>query len=369
MKVFGFISILLFAVSIFGQTNVSITDGSGEGKYRGQSIVDIWARPNPVGMVFDRWTGDTNLLNRTDEWNAKLKTGTKNISLTATYKTVKPWLPSDLENIGTTEMRYHFPQNVRGVVFHFHGTGGSADGMFNNIEQITFARELVAEGYAIVTLNSDDRINQQWNATNSLANPDINNVQLAINEFISRGLITKNTPIFGSGVSNGGGFVPRVSFFLNFHGTAIFIATGPTAFMSVTEIPTIWNIMQNDTVLANASVVRARNNFNNLQSRGIPSEINILHPTPVYPERFWRIFGINRTESIELHNALKSNGFFDARNYLKENPQFSNWESVIPTKYNPFINDIKDQLWICFTEHKFFSNYNRRVIRFFNSLH
>ena len=138
--------------------------------------------------------------------------------------------------------------------------------------------------------------------------------------------------------------------------------------MALTEVPTIWAILQNDTVLSAGSVQRANSNYNNLQSRGILSEINLLRPTPVYPRRFWRIPGINQAESLEIFNLLKSNGFIDSRNYLKENPQFSNWEIVIPAKYNLFTNDIRDQLFVCFTEHKFFSNYNRRVINFFNSI-
>lgn len=126
--------------------------------------------------------------------------------------------------------------------------------------------------------------------------------------------------------------------------------------------------MENDSILTAGSVERAREAYNVLKNRSIQAEFNLLRPTPVYPERFWRISGVNQTESIEIFNSLKSNGFLDARNYLKENPQFSNWASAIPSKYNSFLSSIRDQLWISYTEHKFFGDYNRRVIKFFNSL-
>ena len=366
MKIFGLI--LIISTVVFGQTNVNIADGSGDGKYRGQRIVDVWADPAPDGTLFDRWTGDTSLLERIDEWNTKLKTGTKNINLTATYRTVASWTPSALENIGTSQMRYFFPAKPVGLVFHFHGSGGSANGLFNNFEQMLYARELVAAGYAIISLNSDDRDKRQWSNVLPPNNPDVNNVQAAIDEFISRGLITDETPIFASGISNGGGFAPRVSLFLNFTGTAIYIATSNTTVMSLTNTPTIWNIMEKDTVLNTGSVQRAKDSYNTLKGRGIRAEFNLLRPTPVYPERFWRIPGIGRTQSVEIYNALKSNGFLDGGNYLRENPQFSIWASVIPGQYNSFLPEIRDQLWICYTEHKFFSNFNRRVVKFFDSV-
>lgn len=230
---------LVLCISTFAQTNVSINAGSGAGKYRGQKIIDVWANPGTDTMLFDRWTGGTSLIQQPDEWHTKLKTCTKNINLTAIYKTVDSWSPSNPENIGTSQMRYFFPTNVQGVVFHFHGSGGSMNGLFNNIEQLIYARELVAEGYAVVTLNSDDRITRQWSTASPSINPDYENVQTAIDEFTSRGLITNKTPIFASGVSNGGAFSARVSLVLNFRGSVIFIATSNTTIMSLTDTPTI----------------------------------------------------------------------------------------------------------------------------------
>jgi len=265
-------------------------------------------------------------------------------------------------------MRYFFPANPVGVVFHFHGSGGSMNGLFSQPEQIVYARELVAAGYAVVTLNSSDRVNAQWNTAAPPNNPDIANVQTAIAGFISRGLMTGQTPVFASGISNGGAFAPRVSLFLGFRGTAIYVATSNATIMQNTNSATIWNIMRNDTTLAPGSVEEAFNNYTILRGRGIRAEYNVLEPSAVFPERFRRIPGLNPNDSVTIYGALKSNGFLDRRDLLIQNPNVSGWVSAIPAQYTANLPDISDQLQICYTEHQFFSDHNRRTIRFFDSL-
>ncbi len=366
---FMLIPLILFAASSApAQSVVSIANGSGDAHVRGQRRIEIFADPNPPGQLFDRWEGDAQLVERRDEWHARVKTGTKNINLTAVYRNAAPWVPSAAENVGSSQMRYFFPPNPVGVVFHFHGAGGSLNGLFTSYEQTIYARELVAAGFAVVTLNSADRVNAQWSVLQPPNNPDIVNVQTAITTFISRGLMTAQTPVFASGISNGGAFAPRVSLFLGLRGTAVFIATSNATIMQNTASATIWNIMQNDTTLAPGSVEEALSNFNILRSRGIPAEYNVLHPSPVFPERFRRVPALTSADSLAIHAALKSNGFLDANDMLISNPTVSNWQSAIPAQYSSSLPEIFDQLKIAYTEHQFFSDHNRRVVRFFNSL-
>ena len=76
-----------------------------------------------------------------------------------------------------------------GVIFRFHGTGGSASAMFNKDEDFTFARDAVAAGYAIAALDSTDRVNKQWDATVTSNNVDVLNVQASINYLTGLGLM------------------------------------------------------------------------------------------------------------------------------------------------------------------------------------
>ena len=368
MKYFRLL-LLIFSLSLIGyaqRTNLTVTNGSGDALIRGRQIVHIWADPNPSGMVFDRWTGDTALVQNPLEYHTKVNNLSLNINLTATYKPAPAWNPT-FEMINGSQMGYYFPAAPVGVIFHFHGTGGSATGLFSDSEQRVFANEAVAENYAVVSLSSVDRVNRQWNPSPQLENnPDMQNVQAALNLFISRGWITSSTRIFANGISNGGAFAPRVSRALNFRGTSIFIAAGPSNVMLQTTVPTIWNVMQNDTTIGADGIAQATANYQNLLGRGVVAQYNLLSPSPVYPERFRRIGNLTAQDSQTIYSSLKQNGFLDSRDYLIQNPTLSNWASVIPPQYNIYLNEIGEQLSICYTEHKFYSDYNRRVLSFFN---
>lgn len=359
---------LLLSLSVSAQrTNITVNTGSGDGAYRGQGFAHVWADPNPPGMVFDRWTGDTVWLQNPLEYHTKIRTAKLNVNLTATYKPAPVWNPT-FETINGSAIGWYFPVSPVGVIFHFHGTGGSATGLFSNAEQRVFANEAVAAGYAVISLSSVDRVNRQWNPNPLIENnPDMQNVQAAINLFVSRGLMTAATPIFATGISNGGAFAPRVSRALSFRGTAIFIAAGTSNILSQTTVPTIWLLMSKDTTIGSDGNAQAFSNYQNLIGRGVPAQYNVLAPSPVYPERFWRITNLTADDSRVIYNALKQNGFLDGRDYLVQNPTISNWQSVIPAQYTSYSTEIANQLEICYTEHNFYSDYDRRVLDFFNS--
>ena len=348
-------------------SNIVVNSGSGDGSYKGQPFVHIWADPAPAGMVFDRWTGNTTLLQNSRESHTKLRTANLNVEITATYRSAPTWSPT-FETLNEIQMGYHFPAAPAGLIFHFHGQGGSANLAFSNLERRIFANEAVAEGYAIVAIDSADRVNRDWGTSNEIAtNPDIQNVQAAVSLFISRGWITASTPIFAHGFSKGAGFSPRVSRALGFKATSMNLLAGTPDIINITTIPTIWCIAVNDGTIMPGGVQQSRNNYQNLINRGIPAQYHLAVPSPVYPERFWRISGLSAADSQAIHNALRQGGVIDARNFLLQDPDASGWESAVPAQYNSFLNSIRDQLRICYSEHTFFSDYNRRVLDFFNT--
>lgn len=368
MKFFQLVLLGAFlSFSVLAQrSNVTVNSGSGDGSYKGQFFVHVWADPNPAGMVFDGWTGDAILLQNPREWHTKLRTAKLNVNLTATYKPAPVWIPT-FETLNGIQIGYYFPPNARGVIFHFHGQGGSANLLFNNLERRIFANEAVAEGYAVVALDSADRTNRDWNTNNDIAiNPDIQNVQTAVNLFVQRGLMTAQTPKFAHGFSKGAGFAPRVSRALNFRAASMSALAGTPDIINITTTPTIWTMPQNDGTIMAGGVRQAYQNYLNLVSRNIPAQYHLFAPSPVYPERFWRIPNLSANDSQAIYNALKQNGFLDGRDFLIQDPDVSGWQTVIPAQYNSFVQSISEQLRICYTEHTFFSDYNRRVLDFFN---
>jgi predicted esterase len=358
----------LLSLSVFAQrTNIIVTNGSGDGKYRGQGLTHVWADPPPTGMVFDKWAGDTVLMQDPLEYHSKVNNLSLDINLNATYKPAPEWEPV-YETINGSLMASYFPPSPVGLVFHFHGSGGNAIGLFNITEQRPFADQAVADGYAVVTLTSVNRVDAQWNPASQVANnPDMQNVQAAIALFISRGWITAETPVLASGISNGGMFAARVSSALNMRAASIFIAPGPANTMAQTTIPTIWSLAQNDSTIGPDGNANGFLNYQNLISRGISAEFNMNRPSPVYPERFWRIPGLSKTDSQTIQAALKQNGILDGRDYLIANPRDQAWQTAIPPQYKSSVTEIGNQLAICYSEHNFYSDNNRQVLNFFNA--
>lgn len=363
----AFLGLLLTTLVNAQHTNLTVTSGSGGGSHKGQPFVQVWADPSPAGMVFDRWTGDTVLLQRPGESHTKVRTARLNLSITATYKPAPAWTPV-FETLNGIQMGHHFPASPVGVIFHFHGQGGSANLLFSNLERRTFANEAVAEGYAVVALDSADRITRDWSTSNEIAtSPDIQNVQAALALFISRGVMTGSTPVFAHGFSKGAGFAPRVSRALGFRATSMNLLAGTPDIINITTIPIIWCIAQNDGTIMPGGVQQSRVNYQNLLSRGVPAQHHLAVPSPVYPERFWRIAGLTASDSRAIQSALKTNGFLDGRDFLLQDPDTSGWQGAVPAQYTSQINSISDQLRICYTEHTFFSDYDRRVLDFFNT--
>lgn len=369
MRIFRLMPVLFaFCSTLFAQNStVNVNSGSGDGKYKGASFIHVWADPNPTGMVFDRWTGDTEWMQNPRESHTRIRNAKLNIDLTATYKAAPAWTPT-FETLNGIQMGYFFPPSPVGVIFHFHGQGGSANLLFNNLERRIFADEAVAEGYAVVALDSADRANRDWSTSNDPAtSPDIQNVQAAIDRLIALGLMTASTPKFAHGFSKGAGFSPRVARALAFRATSMNLLAGTPDIINLTSIPIIWCIAQNDGTIQPGGVLQSRVNYQNLLNRGVPAQYNLAVPTPVYPERFWRIGGLTAADSQNIFNALKTGGFIDSRGFLLGDPDTSNWQTAVPAQYNSFLNSIGEQLRICWTEHTFFSDYDRRVLDFFNS--
>ena len=123
--------LLICALPIFvqAQSTLIVTNGSGDARIKSRQIVDVLADPNPSGMVFDRWTGDTALLQNPKEYHTKINPLSKNINITATYKSAPVWTPV-YETINNTQVGYYFPAAPVGVIFHFHGASGDATQLF-----------------------------------------------------------------------------------------------------------------------------------------------------------------------------------------------------------------------------------------------
>jgi len=83
------------------------------------------------------------------------------------------------------------PDHAAGIVFAFHGTGGSAD-FATKLETVDMLNHLTAHGYGFVSTESTDRTSKQWDtASLSLTdNPDLARLSRLYASLVSSGRIT-----------------------------------------------------------------------------------------------------------------------------------------------------------------------------------
>lgn len=341
--------------------------------------LDAFADVDPAGMVFSAWTGDTAILLTPGERRSAVGavTGTKNIS--ATFKPLASFVPSSivLNGVAATDPSavkayWFFPASpLRGVVFRFHGAGGNGSTQFSKVEEGKFVRDAVADGFAVVSLDSADRVNKTWDPTTVVANPganaDVVNIQQLIAGFTTQGLMTAATPVFGSGHSDGAGAALRFAFLLGWKASHQSCVPGVAQIAQATTVPGIWTMAQNDTLEDPQRDAKALDNANALSARGIVSQYILVAPSAVYPGRFTQIAGLSKTDSQAIYNALKAASLLDANDYQLMDPNLVDFAPVIPAAYQSFAKDIVDQLFVAYTAHKFSSATNRRVLAFFEA--
>ncbi len=359
---------LFLATALSAQTNLTVTNGSRSTVRVREQRVNIWADPDPENMVFDRWIGDTTLVEDPTSAASFVNPLSKNIALTATYKPAPSWSLTE-ETINGVDVLYYIPPKRVGIIFRFHGSGGSAQSTLSSIESRIFSNDAVAAGYGIIALDSTDRVNGYWSFLPPPNNPDLTNIQAVITNFQQRGIISANDPIVAQGTSRGGVFSSVAAYYLNFKAAAIYIGFGVNSIMPLTTVPTIFCSAVNDDedLVGPEGNQRAHDQAVSLQQRGIMASFNLHPATPVYPERFWRLANLTEADSHNIYNALKNGGFLDGRDLLIDNPRNTNWQSVIPPQYSPYISGISTILGSSYANHSFFSDYDSRVLSFYNS--
>ena len=370
----------LFGPAVLASAAVNVTNGSLGLQLSNGATNDVWANPPALNSVFDRWVGDAHLLANPYAWHTTLVMP-QDASLTATFKPAPDWsttnhtlnglAPSDPNAVN---LIYYFPANPAGVIFFFNGARARASGFFTEAESFTFARDAVAAGYAVASLDSGGGLGKSWDITFSSSNLDVGNVRASLNYFISLGLMTTNTPKFATGMSAGGFFAPIPAYYLQFNACALWCSsgaprsTGATVF-NFTTVPTIWNLARNDDLYNHkAFLADATTNLALLAGRGVAGELRENQPSPVYPQRFTRIDGLTAADSQNIHDQLKAAGLLDAVDFLISSP-FNNsnhWLGALPG-YAPYTNAIQNQLNSCYSEHHFFSDLGNQTLQFFGA--
>jgi hypothetical protein len=371
--------ILLFCVfitlSIYSQTSsLIISNGFGSGTYASGDSVYVLANPTPTNFVFNKWTSNAAMVDTFCVAN-KLKNITGSVTLTPQYLSAPIWTHNS-EVINGSNVYHYFPTvaaNLKGLILFFHGSNGSGGAWFTKVENRTFLNYAAANGYAVIATESIDRITggtQPWQWSNNgtvASNPDITNIDNILDTLKNRGKITIATKLFGVGFSQGSGFTSIIAGLKNYSANSLGATPGVNSAILSTFSPTYWMSLRRDSVGDPQRLSKCISNYSVLVGRGIDAQLNIQEQFPITPNRFWRIPGIDSAMSFDIYNRLLINGYLNAKKFINFNPvAITSWKSVMLPTYSAFINEIEDQVIVCYTEHTFHSDQMYDIIKFFN---
>lgn len=341
------------------------------------ATLDVFADADPAGQVFDKWTGGVASLQTAGERRSGTLPLTTNTTVTATYKPLAAFTPNTtiLNRLAASDPAavnayWHFPSvPLRGLILRFHGSGGNGGSQFTKIEELKFARDSIGSGFAVASLDSNDRVGKSWdqivNQSNPAASPDVANIQKLIAMFVTLGLMLPSTPVFGSGHSDGAGAALRFAFLLNWKASHQHCVPGSLAIAQATTVPGIWTMAQNDTLADPNRNASAKINSDALAGHMIATSYIIVAPSAVYSTRFSQIPGISTADSAVIYTSLKTASLLDAKDYQTTDPTTVNFTPIIPPQFSAFGKDIVDQLNVAYTAHQFSSATSRRVLDFF----
>jgi len=227
-------------------------------------------------------------------------------------------------------------------------------------------------------LNGDGKLRWSSSPLDARANIDFANIIALIDTFVTRGRMTRSTPRFAVGASNGAFFSFSIGTFLKYNGVAGYCAAGNNTLFTFSDTPAQWCMAQYDQNedVGPAGNAQALANYDTLTSRGIYARYFLLDRSPCYPERFGRAGNILLITSRALFNEFRANGVLDANDYFRLNA-FSLIARVtsMPAQFPllRLLNDsqllfVLNQVDAMYADHGFYSDYNRKTLSFFNSI-
>jgi dienelactone hydrolase len=338
---------------------LQVTGGSGSGAYPASALVHIWADPAPEGSVFDRWTGELEPLIDRYAPHTTLVMPASRVAVRAVFKRAATCVPQT-ETLSGVEVTSCLPARHSAVVLLFHGGEGTGVSFFRNTEPRQLVADAAAAGFALIALDSSDREHKTWQIPAQGESPDLRNLRAVLDDFTRQKRIARGEPLYALGVAGGGNFAAHAARRLPCKAAALFFAPGnlPADY----AVPTIWLMAQNQI----NRQPRALAEYTKLVQRQVPAKFDINDASPVYPLRFQRIRGVSPDESRAIHAFLHDQRYLDARDQLAQDPESSGWETALPERFAKLRGAIREQLDVCYGLARFYSDFDNRLLDFFN---
>ncbi len=296
----------------------------------------VWAQQNTATRVFSGWSGDVQYLLDPLAMYTSLIVPNADVNLKANYRTVPAWA-ARLATLGGIPVTYYIPPDPIGLVFDFHGTGGTGAGLFTGSEFLSLHRDLVAAGFGVASFDCLNRESGQWNTSiTGSTNPDIVRLNGIISAMRSQGLISTTLPLLAFGHSNGGFFSHFSSMVMNWAAVSISAVQGSLPASTTYTGPVVWWMPKNDDhpqVGLAGGVATSVARYELIANRGLHARHTIQEEIPLYPERFTRSLFLTMADSLEVYGIFKSKGWIDENDFLIKNPNEIDWRPALPSRY------------------------------------
>lgn len=366
---------------------LTVQNGYGSGLYALGDTVHIWSRELDSNEVFSQWeapvsSSDRFLLSIPDEWHTTLTMPAHDVTVRGVIDTLT--LPTYRVDTVTTELdrvviRTITPEQPIGRIALLHDVNGSAENWMKDVEKHQFVRDALQQRFALLFLESVESAFGDQNQNGSeewrlfpfnLQNPDIAATTVTLDQLPNRTL-----PLFTLGVGNGGTFASGLASAEEYRATALFSAPPSENSGSNAPPPHIFCLAENDPEAGTVNK-ESFNYYQWLLGQGVKSQYAIHSPSPLYPQRFARIKGIDTATSRQIFAEITRESALNTRGYLTESPA-TFIEAILnkPGQY-PVIASLSPQqqagvLEECiavYADHGFYSDLNKTTLRFFTAL-
>jgi uncharacterized protein (TIGR03437 family) len=354
---------LILPLLLMAQT-LNVEDGYASRTRTPGATVHVFAQQNTNGRVFAGWTGDTQYLLDPQAPTTTFTMPQANVALKANYRTVPSWSARTTTLAGISVTHYIPPDPV-GLVFFFHGTGGSGALQFASAELLSFVRDFVAAGFGVAAFDCLNRDTGQWDTTTlGAANPDVVRVNNVISAMRAQNLIAANLPLFAFGQSNGGQFSHHSAPEMRWAAVSVSAVQGSLVAASSYSGPVVWWMPANDDhpqVGQVGGIQTSINRFEVVGNRNILARHTINAAVPLFPERFTRSAILTQADSQEIYNLFRSRGWLDANDFLTMNPNTFDWRAALPARFTEAQRQsIGSQLEATYMTHEF-ANYTPHI--------
>lgn len=367
---------------------LTVQNGYGSARYKAGDTVHVFATFQ--NTVFGKWElpADIKPISMDKEWHISFIMPARDITIIAkkSNKALQALKQEQIKGVQRNkQVAWAFPDNMIGVVYLFHGTGGGVDGWLpGNTEKYQMVQDLLADSLGVIITESEESTlrqdldgdgNIRWKVSAPVLDSSIDyqNLKAITDTMIQRGVLPASLPRYGVGMSNGGAFAIAASAALGYNAAISYCASGRTTQMYSITMPVLWCMARNDDNenVGEEGNEQAFSNYQILINRGIKAEYKMYNGAPIYSQRFLRA-GTDSATSALIFTEIKNAGLLQQNGFLKYRAD-SILRTIIARKdVFPITNSqparlqsrLNEQIRATDAAHEYYSDFNRTSIAF-----